>query len=456
MTDADCNTPLGPSSPSVSLDHHSATDALWWFDFCTMAGRKRENQDSILITTCLPYLASGFQVRGFQESTTQTDISLSKARAITTVESGKPKAPNAKQRPLLVILADGVSACQFPKQASRQAVTIIARKVTHGLMVLAQQQSQSNLLAQSELPSDVTLEALSNDFDDDQVASLIKAAVNKANDALYFSQAYQRVPPLLSTVSGVLCIGDRIHLFHTGDSRIYRVGADSLTVLSHDHRVHHGQDKGALSAALGADTVVDLQQSVFTLHQNESLALMTDGVFEHIDATELQFELCSASTKLFEQQQSQYQHQSQHDSIKISKPLCQYAFNEGSNDNLTMVAMGMTALGPLTGSALPSMPNQKANSKTDTNDKTNEVELDETEGDSEVDQITRYKLPIGLQVGEKIDGFVVTEIIARTARSEVYLVEDLEGREFVLKSPSVNTVGDGDYLREFLKERKIG
>lgn len=484
MTDDDSNAPLSSLSQSTSLDHHSATDALWWFDLCTMAGRKCENQDSVLITTCLPYLSSSLQASGLQasglqtnsnqttnnqtnvsqESPIQTDIALSKAAVITTaVEAGKPKAPSAKQRPLLVILADGVSACQFPKQASRQAVTIIARKITHGLMTLAQQQSQSNLLdqsnglASSNSPLDLVSESPSADFDDEQVASLIKAAVNKANDALYFSQAYQRVPPLLSTVSGVLCIGDRIHLFHTGDSRIYRVGADSLTVISHDHRIHHGQDKGALSAALGADTTVDLQQSVFTLHQNESLALMTDGVFEHIDATELQFELCSASTKLFEHQ-FQQQYQSQHSFINISKPLCQYAFNEGSNDNLTMVTMGMTALGPLTSSVLASTANQnmtqKANLTTDIN-KADEVELEEADH-PQIDHITRYKLPIGLQVGEKIDGFVVTEIIARTARSEVYLVEDLEGRQFVLKSPSVNTVGDGDYLREFLKERKIG
>lgn len=467
MTDDESNTPLGPSSRSASLDHHSAMDALWWFDLCTMAGRKRENQDSVLITTCLPYLASSIQANGFQttnnqtniiqDCTNQTDIALAKTSPITPLlGSGQPKAPSAKQRPLLVVLADGVSACQFPKQASRQAVTIIARKITHGLMMLAQQQSQPPLLDSSNRPSDVVSQAPSTDFDDEQVARLIKAAVNKANDALYFSQAYQRVPPLLSTVSGVLCIGDRIHLFHTGDSRIYRVGADSLTVISHDHRIHHGQDKGALSAALGADTTVDLQQSVFTLHQNESLALMTDGVFEHIDATELQFELCSASTKLFDQHQFQYQHQSQHDFINISKPLCQYAFNEGSNDNLTMVTMGMTALGPLTSSVLAVTPDQSMSQENKTSSEADETELKKTEDYSEIDQITRYKLPIGLQVGDKIDGFVVIKIIARTARSEVYLVEDIEGREFVLKSPSVNTVDDGEYLREFLKERKIG
>ena len=37
------------------LSSHDADVALWLPDFCTMAGRKAENQDSLLITTCLPY-----------------------------------------------------------------------------------------------------------------------------------------------------------------------------------------------------------------------------------------------------------------------------------------------------------------------------------------------------------------------------------------------------------------
>ena len=288
-------------------NHHSASDALWWFDLYSVAGRKSENQDSVLITTCLPELNS-------------------------SGNNNKLRRLTPSQHPILILLADGVSACQFPKQASRLAINTIVHKITQELAQLAESQSQASaadLDSDSDLDSKscqlqnssndfaekaqkvnrkgVNKEAVNKDhdytdsisFDDEQVASLIKLAVNKANDALYFSQAYQRVPPLLSTLSGVLCIGDRIHLFHTGDSRIYRVTADSLTILTTDYRIHHGQDQGALSAALGADTNVELQQTVFTLHQNECLALMTDGVYESIDPIEMQFDLCTYSTEIF-------------------------------------------------------------------------------------------------------------------------------------------------------------
>lgn len=255
---------IDETNESKSIDDGST--ALWWLDFFTMAGRKTENQDSLLITTCLPYQCSGAE-------SSNANRSISQARSHPSSSA-----------PLLVLMADGVSACQFPKQASRLVVNTIAHKITLGLTALTQSQDETSSIS----------------FDDDQVATIIKTAVNKANDILYFPQSYQRVPPLLSTLSGLLCIGDRIHLFHTGDSRIYRVGVDCLTVLSKDHRVHRGQDKGALAAAIGADSQMELQQSVFTLHQNECLAIMTDGVYEHIEPTELQFELCSSATDILQ------------------------------------------------------------------------------------------------------------------------------------------------------------
>lgn len=403
-----------PKLLSPIPNHHSASDALWWFDLYTVAGRKAENQDSVLITTCLPALNN---------------------------QAVKSRRLQPRQYPLLVLLADGVSACQFPKQASRLAINTIAHKITQELAQLVDLQSQSNGQSQG-LTEDQSRQDdyqqttdASISFDDDQVASLIRSAVNKANDALYFSQAYQRVPPLLSTLSGVLCIGDRIHLFHTGDSRIYRVTADSLTTLTTDYRIHHGQDKGALSAALGADTNVELQQTVFTLHQNECLALMTDGVYEHLDPTEMQFDLSTDSAEIFA---TPSRPQAQQLNCHISKKLCDQALEGGSNDNLSMVLIGMTAHSGLAG-----LTNLKSCGTADAND-------------NPTSNMARYKLPTGLQVGDSIDGFTVISIIARTARSEVYLVQDEAQHEFVLKSPSMNTVDDGHYLRDFLKERKIG
>ena len=388
-----------------TTSHDGAHEALWWLDFHTTKGRKAENQDSLLVTTCLPY-------RRLSATINETD--------------------RYHHAPLLVLMADGVSACQFPKQASQLVVNTVAHHLNLALENLYLETS-----AESECHNKVQTSPMpalrSADHD---IASLIKMAVNKANDALYFPQVYQRMPPLLSTLSGLLCIGDRIHLFHTGDSRIYRINRDSLTVLSKDHRIHRGQDKGALSAAIGADMYIELQQSVFTLHQEECLALMTDGVYESINAAELEFELCTEARALCTSMETSKPAAD----ISISRSLCEQAFNEGSHDNLSMMILGINT---------QLLHKQKTGDSDHTNDNSNNAHAG-------LHDIYRYQLLTDLEVGARIDGFIVVEIIARTARSEVYLVEDEHKRMFVIKSPSLNAVADGHYLREFLKERSIG
>lgn len=464
MTITTPRAPQQTATPPIKASAHPlAPCARWWLGMFSARGRKADNQDSVLITTCLPLVEQSDQA----------------AKADHGESPHGPKWPD-QPLPLLVLLADGVSACQFPKQASQLAVDTAAQEITLGLSALIKSAADDELQATKAEGQHHSVATIASQWDEEAVASLIKLAVRTANDALYFSQAYQRVPPLLTTLSGLLCIGDRIHLFHTGDSRIYRVGADSLTVLSHDHRIHHGQDKGALSAALGADTEVDLQQSVFTLHQNESLVLMTDGVYEHIDAAEMQFELCAATARIFEAEAGPVDQWQAAD--QLSHQLCDYAYKEGSSDNLSMIVMGMSVLTPIDADAqaasnapvwhhqdkLSSMAvssmSPPANGQTIHQTQTANQVLNQAPNQACQDtispapstKVTRYQLPTGLEVGDQIDGFRVMAIIARTARSEVYLVQDSDQRQFVLKSPSVNTVDDGNYLREFLKERKIG
>ena len=402
-----------------SVSSHDADVALWLPDFCTMAGRKAENQDSLLITTCLP---DGF----------------SSPSLLASSASAFKETHPALTAPLLVLMADGVSACQFPKQASQLVINTVTQHITSKLAELVQtdkvQAHEAPSKAQEPSPNPL------HRFDDDQVAIMIKEAVHQANDALYFPQAYERLPALLSTLSGLLCIGDRIHLFHTGDSRIYRIGIDSMVLLTKDHHIHHGRDKGALSAAIGADTRVELQQSVFTLHQNECLALMTDGVYESIAPAELQFELCAAVQAMHQSVACPNQIV---DHLQISQCLCEHAFSEGSHDNLSVIMLGMN----------DALTKTKTHRETDS-----AIALDQgvDSASTHAQDINQYRLPTGLAVGAEIDNFVVKKIIARTARSEVYLVEDEEQNAFVLKSPSLSVIADGQYLREFLKERKIG
>ena len=150
------------------VSSHDADVALWLPDFFTMAGRKADNQDSLLITTCLPY--------GFP--------SLS--------SSAFHGANPSFTAPLLVLMADGVSACQFPKQASQSVINTVTHHITSKLaeMVQTDRVQANEISSESQKQSPNPLHR----FDDDQVAIVIKEAVHQANDALYFPQAYERLP----------------------------------------------------------------------------------------------------------------------------------------------------------------------------------------------------------------------------------------------------------------------
>jgi len=62
-----------------------------------------------------------------------------------------------------------------------------------------------------------------------------------------------------------------------------------------------------------------------------------------------------------------------------------------------------------------------------------------------------------LQVGNKIDGYEVLEIIFSGTRSHMYRVRDMEtGEQFTLKTPSLNFSEDAMYLSGFVREEWVG
>jgi serine/threonine protein phosphatase PrpC len=93
--------------------------------------------------------------------------------------------------------------------------------------------------------------------------------------------AVGRVDPNLQgmacTFTGLACNGRQAHVIHVGDSRLYRLRADRLELLTTDHRAGPGQ-RHVLTRAVGADS--DLRIDYFTL-QNElydRYLFCTDGV----------------------------------------------------------------------------------------------------------------------------------------------------------------------------------
>ncbi|HHJ19064.1 MAG TPA: bifunctional protein-serine/threonine kinase/phosphatase, partial [Gammaproteobacteria bacterium] len=81
----------------------------------------------------------------------------------------------------------------------------------------------------------------------------VKKAVTKVISALnrwLYSQGQARfdsVRGMVTTFSGLVLKSQTVHIFHIGDSRIYRLRKQDLVQLTHDHRVWISNDREYLS-----------------------------------------------------------------------------------------------------------------------------------------------------------------------------------------------------------------
>lgn len=215
---------------------------------------------------------------------------------------------------------------------------------------------------------------------------------------------------LLTTFSAVVLKSNTLHCFHVGDSRVYHVRGDAIERLTQDHvRTERGQEY--LSRALGADRHLELDYSTHELQVGDLVLLSTDGVHGVLKRPELLALIAQHGNANLE---------------LLAQRLVQAALNAGSDDNLTVLLM-----------AVDSLPHET---------------LDEVHR-----KLTQLPIPPVLQVGNKIDGYEVQEIIFSGTRSHMYRVRDMEtGEQFTLKTPSLNFAEDAMYLSGFVREEWVG
>lgn len=216
---------------------------------------------------------------------------------------------------------------------------------------------------------------------------------------------------LVTTFSAVIFKSNTAHLFHVGDTRIYRLRGQDLTLLTKDHqRVNFGQ--GAyLTRALGMDTVLEVDYQTVMLEQGDRFLLTTDGVHDHIDEADLAKSLQATPTVSLQ---------------TLTDTLCHQALNNGSEDNLSCVVLEVDHL-----------PSQSL--------------LEHQQA------VLSRAVPPALAVGNIIDHYQVEKVLYEGTRSHVYLVCDLETQKrLVLKAPSLQFADDRQYLIHFANESWVG
>lgn len=229
------------------------------------------------------------------------------------------------------------------------------------------------------------------------------------------------------TFSAAVFKSNTAHLFHCGDSRIFRLSGGTLEQLSKDHRRSVDEQKSFLTHALGINQTLDIDYQTLSLSQGDVFVFTTDGVHEFLSnkqmATFITKSITSSSITANQQpdnQQSGNQYSDLFDDI--ANHLITMALEAGSDDNLSIQIVRIDSL-PESGYA--------------------EIQ----------DQAMLLPLPPMLQPKQVFDGYEILRDIYISSRSHVFLAKQLETEQLVvLKTPSTELREDASYRESLLME----
>lgn len=294
-----------------------------------------------------------------------------------------PKEPQLSSKGIAIALADGISSSDVSHIASEAAV--------------------SGFLADY--------------FCTSEAWSVKKSArrVLIATNSWLYSQTqqspyrYDKDRGYVCTLSAMVIKSTTAHIFHVGDTRIYRLHDDSLEQLTRDHRLWVSQEKSYLGRALGVNPQLEIDYQALQVEVGDIFLFATDGVYEYaspqyiIDAIEA--------------------HQDAPDTA--AKMIVDEAYAQGSPDNLTIQIV-----------KIEDLPVQDA--------------------DELYQQLTEQPFPPILEARMIFDGYKIVREMHASSRSHVYLALDIETQmPVIIKTPSIDLRGDPAYLERFLMEEWI-
>ncbi|SFT86465.1 bifunctional protein-serine/threonine kinase/phosphatase [Pseudomonas marincola] len=211
------------------------------------------------------------------------------------------------------------------------------------------------------------------------------------------------------TLSAMVIKSTTAHIFHAGDTRIYRLRDGRLEQLTEDHRLWVSQDKSYLSRAMGINTHLELDYRTFQVEQGDCFLFATDGVYEFASDARMVELITTQNTDLDD----------------AARAIVEHAYTQGSDDNLTVQIV-----------RVDSLPLNEAS------------ELQQ--------QVAELAFAPLLHPRMEFEGFRVIRELHASSRSHLYLAEDIDsGAQVVLKIPSVDLQHDLQHLERLLSEEWV-
>ncbi len=212
------------------------------------------------------------------------------------------------------------------------------------------------------------------------------------------------------TFSAIVVKSATAHLFHVGDTRVYRVVEHGLEQLTNDHRLWINAEQSYLSRALGINPFLEIDYKSLAVAAGDLFLLATDGVYEYLDDMSIRHIVTEYSNDL----------------DRAAQELVTQALGRGSDDNVTAQLLRIDAV-----------PMQNA--------------------EEHYQQLTELPFPPLLEARQVFDGYQIIRELHANSRSHVYLARDETSgaAAVVIKTPSIELRTDAAYLERFLMEEWI-
>ncbi|WP_417696565.1 protein kinase domain-containing protein [Psychromonas sp.] len=292
-----------------------------------------------------------------------------------------PKEPLLSTKGIVLAMADGISSSQVSQIASETAV--------------------SNFLSDYYCTADTW-----------SVKSAGQTVLKSINSWLHAQtldspNRFDKNKGYVCTFTALVLKSNTAHIFHSGDSRIYRLVGSSLEQLTEDHRLHVSDDVSYLTRALGIDKTLPIDYSSLSIEKDDLFMLATDGVFEFIDERRISTIVNNKETL-----------------EEAAEDIIVEAMAAGSDDNLSIQLVRINS--------------------------TSDYQLDE------VHQLTQLPMPPHLAPRMHFDGYEILRELYISSRSHVFLAKDLTSHAYVvIKIPSIDMRSDEQYLEHFMLEQWV-
>jgi serine/threonine protein phosphatase PrpC len=221
--------------------------------------------------------------------------------------------------------------------------------------------------------------------------------------------AYDRDRGYVCTLSAMVIKSTTAHIFHVGDSRVYRLSGSSLEQLTNDHRVVVSSEQSYLGRALGVNSQIEIDHLTFRVEKGDTFILVTDGVYEHVGDRLMAKAVGEGADDL----------------DQAAKAIVELAFAQGSKDNLTVQIVRIDEVPDADASEVFGQPHE-------------------------------LPLPPLLEARAVFDGYRIVRELHGSSRSHIYLAVDIETEAVVtIKIPSIDLRDDPAYLKRFMMEEWV-